>query len=102
MKLDYAAIGKRIRALRKDKKMTQADFGKLLNLSVSYIGHVERGSRKASVETIYRIADVLSASLDVLITGGAYANKPASIDPKQLQMLDAIFHVLYAHSDEWR
>lgn len=102
MELDYLAIGKRIRALRKDKRMTQEDLGKLLNLSVSYIGHVERGSRKASAETIYRIVDALNSSLDVLITGVAYVSKSTAIDAKQLQILDNVFHVLFSHADEWR
>lgn len=68
---DYAAIGRRIRATRKAQRLTQADMIDRVGLSASFIGHIERGTRIASVETILRFAEALGLSLDYMLTGTA-------------------------------
>ena len=37
------------------------------DLSTSFIGHIERGSRKLSVESLYKLAAVLDVSVDYLL-----------------------------------
>lgn len=65
--LDYTALGERIKHARKEKKLTQADLAEECSLSTSYVGHVERGSRIPSIETLFKIATVLDVSLDALV-----------------------------------
>lgn len=65
--LNYASIGKRIRKSREDKGITQEILGELCSLSTSYIGHIERGTRKPSLETLFKIAVILDVSLDWLV-----------------------------------
>lgn len=68
LSLDYISLGCRIRQARKQCNMTQAELGEACSLSTSYIGHIERGSRTLSVDTLFRIAGVLHVSLDYLVS----------------------------------
>lgn len=65
--MDYIAIGRRIRALRKERRMTQERLAEQIERSVSFVGHIERGSRKMSIETLLAIADALEASIDTIL-----------------------------------
>ena len=58
--------GKRIRAHRKLMGMTQEDLANAAGTSPSFIGHIERGTRNASRETLADIARVLGLSMSVL------------------------------------
>lgn len=57
--MNYEALGMRIRDERKNQHLTQSKLAGELGLSVSFLGHVERGSRKASIETIIALAVAL-------------------------------------------
>lgn len=65
--LDYKALGMRIRQQRKKLKMTQEDLAKKAGISVSFLGHIERGSRKASLETLLSISSAVEATPDELL-----------------------------------
>ena len=65
--LNYEAIGLRIRTLRKTKNLTQELFAEQCGISTAFIGHIERGTRKLSVETLSRIAQELDISTDYLL-----------------------------------
>lgn len=62
--IDYTILGKRIRTARKTMCVTQEKISEALDISLSFYGHIERGTRKASLETIYRICQKLNISLD--------------------------------------
>lgn len=63
-KLNYAAIGMRIRHLREAAGLTQAELGERADLSTAHIGHIERGTRIASLEAMFRISQALHTSID--------------------------------------
>ena len=65
--MDYAALGKRIKAQRKLLSMTQEQLAELAGISCSFMGHIERGTRKLSVDTLVKIADSLRLSCDMLL-----------------------------------
>lgn len=65
--MDYAALGRRVRMSRRWQDMTQEQVAELLDVSVSFIGHIERGTRKLSVETLHGLCAVLCVSSDWLI-----------------------------------
>lgn len=66
---DVAAMGARIRSLRLNKQMTQEQLADRLGLSVSFVGHIERGNRQPSLETLVGLADALDVSTDFLLMG---------------------------------
>ena len=68
-RLDYRAIGSRVRELRLQHKMTQEYLAELVDISPSFIGHIERGEKKPSLETMSRLTMVLDTSMDYLILG---------------------------------
>ena len=65
MKLD--SIGKYIRKYRNAKKLRQEDLAEITELSVTYIGMVERGEKIPSLETFISIVNALGVSADMLL-----------------------------------
>lgn len=65
--VNYLDIGARIRRQREQIGLTQEQLGEACDLSTSFIGHIERGSRKLSVESLCKIASVLGISTDSLL-----------------------------------
>ena len=65
--MDYTAIGKRVLKIRKKLNMTQAEFSEQIGISLSFLGHIERGTRVMSVQTLKRIAEVGHCSADYLL-----------------------------------
>lgn len=66
--------------------MSQSDLAAALGLSAAHVGHIERGSRHASLETVVAISQQLGVSLDALIFPQATAKDPINED-KQLRQL---------------
>lgn len=58
--------GKRIKAYRKLKGYTQIQFASKLEVSVSVIGEVERGSRVPTQEFLNQIAEALGITCEEL------------------------------------
>ncbi len=59
-------FGQRLTALRKAKKLSQGDLGKIVKTSGDIIGRYERDEVTPSVEVASKLADALSVSLDYL------------------------------------
>ena len=67
--MDYEDLGKRIRKQRIYMKWTQEELAQAIGVSTSFVGHIERGTRKASLETLVLIANVMKVSVDYLLAG---------------------------------
>ncbi len=67
--LNFKDIGTRIRLEREKLNLTREKFAEIIELSPFYIGQIERGDRKMSVETIVKIANTLHVSIDYLLNG---------------------------------
>lgn len=65
--MNYNLLGAKVKRVRKEMRLTQEEFAELLGLSVSFVGHIERGTRIPSLETIYRICQETGASADRLL-----------------------------------
>ena len=65
--VDYNDFGKRVRTLRRQQKLTQEELAEQLSISASFMGHLERGSRIPSVETIVRLCKLYHASADAIL-----------------------------------
>lgn len=70
--LNYKEIGLRIRSEREKLGLSREKFAELLGLSPYYVGQLERGERKMSIETLAIISNVLSTSTDYLLYGSTY------------------------------
>lgn len=65
--LNYMALGANIRKYRKASHLTQSGLSRLVGISTSFLGYVERGTRKLSVDTFIKIAHALSVSANDLL-----------------------------------
>jgi transcriptional regulator with XRE-family HTH domain len=61
-KIIKEAFGKRVRAVRKDKGLSQEALALACALDRTYIGGVERGERNISLINIYKIAQALGVT----------------------------------------
>lgn len=61
------SVGKRIQNRRRELKMTQEQLAEAVEISVDYIGLIERGARSPKLETFIKIANVLKVSSDELL-----------------------------------
>lgn len=62
-------LGKRIRALRKQKGLSQEKFALLINMDRTYFSSVEAGKRNISIQNIKKIADGLDVTISALFDG---------------------------------
>lgn len=102
VKFDYVDMGKRIRHFRRQCKLTQGDLAEQIDVSTSFVGHVERGTRKASIETLFCISQVLHQPLDIIVGGFSIADgqeKPTQI---QTRILSDIAMVLDSYMNDWQ
>ena len=56
-------VGSRIRALRKDRALTQADLAARIGIQQSDLCRMENGEYKVSLETLFRILSVFEMSI---------------------------------------
>lgn len=101
---DYVSMGGRIRRLRKERHVTQSQLAELLDISPAFMGHIERGTRVPSVDTLVRIADVLDVTLDVIVRGEAPSTQPLSetVEPRRVQKLNDVIRTLDGYlPDGW-
>lgn len=107
--INYSEIGARIRQQREHIGLTQEQLGEACDLSSSFVGHIERGSRKLSVESLYKLASVLDVSVDYLLFDRmlqetTLPNEISSLlhdsDPLKRQQFWRTVKVLAYHIDE--
>ncbi len=83
MKLN--TIGANIRKCRLSKNMRQEDLAEKANLSVTYIGMIERGEKTPSLETLIAILNAIGVSADVVlcdVLNQGYAVKNSLLNEK--------------------
>lgn len=73
--LDYGKMGMRIRQIRKIKGWSQEELAKNCGISMSFLGHIERGTRIMSLETFVSFCVALDATADELLWGVAYPSE---------------------------
>lgn len=65
--VDYVAIGQRVRGLRRGMMLTQEELAGRAGITASFLGHVERGSRVMSLETLMALCSALSVTPNNLL-----------------------------------
>lgn len=109
--IDYVAIGKRIRAERKKQDLTQEQLAELADISESFMGHIERGGRTPSVETLMNISNALNLSIEYIVCG-EYSYQPSVLPSEicdflsrmsdyQREVFLSIMRTLAEHPDTW-
>lgn len=69
MKISYTEIGKRIKTIRTNKKMTQEQLAAKIDLSLTHISNIENARTNMSIDSLVNIANALEVSTDELLFG---------------------------------
>lgn len=67
MNVDYVKLGERVRKQRILNQLTQEQLAERTGISTSFVGHIERGEKKASIETIVALCNAMEVSPAVLL-----------------------------------
>lgn len=65
--MDARAVGRRIKAARETKKLTQEDLAALVGISPTHVSIIERGVKVPRLDTFVAIANALEVSADALL-----------------------------------
>ena len=79
----------KLKELRKEKKKTQEEIASVLNLSTAAYGRYEVGNREPTLETLIKLADYYSVSLDYLV-GRKFNNEFGYLSDDEKTMIKAL------------
>ena len=98
--MDKLTMGGRIKEARKNRGLTQDQLAECLDISVEFVGQIERGQKLPSMQVFIKLIEVLSVSADYLLrdsvsTGrlfgdNAIGRKIELLEPKERIALEAL------------
>ena len=107
--MDKLTLGDRIREVRKKQKLTQEQLAERLDISVEFVGQIERGLKMPSIQVFVKIVEALNVSADYLLrdsvsTGqlfgeNAIGQKIEQLTPKQRIALEALIDTYIQYLD---
>ena len=65
--MDAKLIGKRIKAVRKQRGLTQEQLSQMVDLSTNYLSNIETGFRTPKLETLIQIMNALKCDANALL-----------------------------------
>jgi len=87
MSANYKLIGLRIKEARLQKLMSQAELAERIDMSVSYISHIETAKKHASMDSLVRIANALGFTMNDMLNGNQTSD-PAEYRTDLVQLLE--------------
>ncbi len=103
--INYKDFGMRVRTLRRKQSMTQEDLAEKAGLSPSFIGHIERGTRIASLETLVELCNALQTSpqylLEASLDDELTYNIPEKFTPEERGKLSAFLRMADDVLENW-
>ena len=91
-------MNNRIKEVRKALRLTQADFGKKLNVTNNYIYLIESGSNPVTDNLIFLICNVFKVNEEWLRTGSGEMFAPKDREAEIAEIVEAI----YTNDDPFR
>ena len=98
--MDKFNMGYRIKEARKNQKLTQEQLAERLDISVEFVGQIERGLKLPSIQVFVKLIEALNVSADYLLrdsvsTGqlfgeNAIGRKIEKLKPNQRIALEAL------------
>jgi len=108
--MELVSIGRNIRKFRLANKLRQEDLAEKADLSVNYIGMLERGEKIPSLETFIDIVNVLGVSADMILadvvdTGytvrsSLLTEQLEKLSPEERKRIYAVVDTLIRHAEE--
>ena len=107
--MDKLTMGNRIKEARKNQKLTQEQLAERLDVSVEFVGQIERGLKLPSMQVFVKLIEALNVSADYLLrdsvsTGqlfgeNALGRKIENLKPKQRIALEALIDTYIQYLD---
>lgn len=69
MSLNYTIIGVRLKQARLNKKITQEQLAEMIDVSVTYVSRIERGSTNINLKRLSELCDILEVSEGEILNG---------------------------------
>ena len=98
--MDYIQLGKRVRQQRTLAKLTQEQLAERAGISCAFVGHIERGEKKASIETVVALCNALTVSPTVLLQDSLNSEvmeAQVGVGGPDSELVSDIIHVLREH-----
>ena len=99
--VDYEQLGVRVRQQRELNNLTQGELARKVGVTGSFIGHIERGEKKASLETLVALCNALEITPSVLLRDSLSDEAMHSqlrFDAANQDLMKGIMHVLREHN----
>ncbi len=84
--MDYIALGKLVRQHRQTAHLTLAQLAEKADISIAHLGHIERGTRTLSLDTLVALSKALDVTPNELIPD--FATAPGRDLPAEWTALD--------------
>ena len=91
--IDYFTMGQRIRARRRELGLTQEKLAERVDISPSFVGHLERGEKIPSLDTVARLCTAMDVSMDYLALGRRQA-----CDKEKCELYEELKNLMNAFS----
>ena len=99
--VDYEKLGVRVRQQRELNNLTQGELARKVGVTGSFIGHIERGEKKASLETLVALCNALEIPPSLLLRDSLSdeaMHSQLSFDAANQDLMKGIMHVLREHN----
>lgn len=74
MSVNFKLIGKRVKEVRIEKGLSQAELAVRCKTSAQYLSQIENGKKQASLQILVTVSEVLGVSLNELLNGNQVNN----------------------------
>lgn len=108
--MNYVELGTKIRAERHKLGLTLDKLSEIVGISEPFLGHIERGERKLSVETLIKLASALGVTVDSLVQDSISIEQDIEenqlihltkkLSPKQKRMIVDLVKALLPHLED--
>ena len=102
--IDYKDLGKRVREVRRQMSLTQEQLAEMVGISASFLGHIERGSRVASIETLVALCNELRVTPQYLLSASLTTyepHMPSGLTPENRSKLSEFLRLAPDTLDNW-
>ena len=103
--IDYKDFGRQIRIIRRKQGLTQEELAEQVGISASFLGHLERGSRIASLETLVALCNTLKTSpqqfLAASLDNDLAAHMPPDLTAEDRSKINHLLHLAQETINGW-
>lgn len=109
--IDYKRVGRRLKELRQQNKLTQSQLAETVGCSDGFVSQVERGICNPSLEFLVQLSTLYHLPIDHLLLGSSFVLPEIQIDasikkrmekasPTTLQAISDMVDILLAQQEK--